>query len=222
MAAPQRRPDAKEFVKGLRAGDRTILSRAITLVESTRDEDRALAQSLLDELSADAPTAARIGITGVPGAGKSTFIDALGDQLAGSGRRVAVLAVDPSSETTGGSILGDKTRMERLSRNANAYVRPSPAGHGAGGVAPRTREAMLLCEAAGFDKVLIETVGTGQSELGVAISTYDDLTKVKGKRTRLQLDELPVEQDQALRNGAVKGIRVGALTFAEQGIKLAN
>jgi LAO/AO transport system kinase len=150
------------------AGDRRALARAITLVESTRAEDRAAAEALLSVLMPKTGRAARIGITGAPGVGKSTFIEAFGRLLTGRGKRVAVLAVDPSSRKGGGSILGDKTRMIELARDPNAFIRPSPAGTTLGGVARRTREALLLCEAAGFDVVLVETVGVGQSEVAVA------------------------------------------------------
>jgi LAO/AO transport system kinase len=149
-------------------GDRRALARAITLVESTRADHRAEATALLDEALAHAGNAVRIGISGTPGAGKSTFIEALGLHLTDRDHRVAVLAVDPSSTRTGGSILGDKTRMGELTRRDSAFVRPSPTAGTLGGVARRTREAMLLCEAAGFDVVLIETVGVGQSEVAVA------------------------------------------------------
>ncbi|MFO1377126.1 MAG: methylmalonyl Co-A mutase-associated GTPase MeaB [Steroidobacteraceae bacterium] len=153
---------------GVRRGERRALAKAITLLESTRREDRARADSLLNSLLPDTGRALRLGISGVPGVGKSTFIESLGLHLIGSGRRVAVLAVDPSSSLSGGSILGDKTRMERLSVQEAAYIRPSPAGGTLGGVAEKTREAMLVCEAAGFDTVIIETVGVGQSETTVA------------------------------------------------------
>ncbi len=149
-------------------GDRRALARAITLVESTRSDHRADAESLLAEVLPHAGDSIRVGISGAPGAGKSTFIEALGGHLVSDGRRVAVLAVDPSSTRSGGSILGDKTRMEQLTRSPDAFVRPSPTGGTLGGVARRTREAMLLCEAAGFDVVLVETVGVGQSEVKVA------------------------------------------------------
>jgi LAO/AO transport system kinase len=148
-------------------GDRRALARAITLVESSRVEDRAAATKLLDELLPVTGKAARIGISGAPGAGKSTFIEAFGLHLIGEGHRLAVLAVDPSSKRSGGSILGDKTRMEELSRHPVAFVRPSPSGGALGGVARRTREALLVCEAAGFDTILVETVGVGQSETEV-------------------------------------------------------
>ncbi|HEX6313007.1 MAG TPA: methylmalonyl Co-A mutase-associated GTPase MeaB [Acidimicrobiia bacterium] len=157
-----------ELAQQVLAGDRRALARAITLVESTRDDHRAEATALLDELLPETGKAIRIGISGTPGAGKSTFIEALGLHLTDDGHRVAVLAVDPSSTRTGGSILGDKTRMGELTRRDSAFVRPSPTGGTLGGVARRTREAMLVCEAAGFDVVLVETVGVGQSEVAVA------------------------------------------------------
>ncbi len=157
-----------EYVEGVRAFDRTILSKAITLIESSRAEDEALARELLERLYPQTGDAWRVGITGVPGVGKSTFIEALGTKLVREGRRVAVLAVDPSSSISGGSILGDKSRMDELAREESAYIRPSPSAETLGGVARRTRETMLLCEAAGFDVILVETVGVGQSEILVA------------------------------------------------------
>ena len=144
------------------------MARAITRIESTREADRDLGQAILDVLIPESGNAIRVGVTGPPGVGKSTFIEALGLLLVERGKRVAVLAVDPSSPVTGGSILGDKTRMERLSVRPEAFIRPSPSGGSLGGVAHRTREAMLLCEAAGYDVILIETVGIGQSEVSVA------------------------------------------------------
>ncbi|BBK44522.1 LAO/AO transport system kinase [Allostella vacuolata] len=152
----------------VRAGDRRSLARAITLVESARDSDRPAAEALLAAILPAAGRSIRLGISGVPGVGKSTFIEAFGLHVIGRGHRVAVLAVDPSSKVSGGSILGDKTRMEMLSRHPDAFIRPSPAGRTLGGVARRTREAMLLAEAAGFDVVFVETVGVGQSETAVA------------------------------------------------------
>jgi LAO/AO transport system kinase len=152
----------------LTGGDRRALARSITLVESTRADRRMDAAALLDAVLPATGNAIRVGISGTPGAGKSTFIDELGSRLTAAGHRVAVLAVDPSSRRSGGSILGDKTRMERLARDPSAFIRPSPSGGTLGGVARRTREAALLCEAAGFDVVLIETVGVGQSETAVA------------------------------------------------------
>jgi LAO/AO transport system kinase len=149
------------------AGDRRALARAITLVESTRTDHRAEAVALLNELLPHAGGARRVGISGAPGAGKSTLIDALGSHLVEAGHEVAVLAVDPSSARSGGSVLGDKTRMSSLARSPNAYIRPSPSGGTLGGVARRTGESLLICEAAGFDVVLVETVGVGQSETEV-------------------------------------------------------
>ncbi len=154
--------------RAIRSGDRRAMARTITRLESTRETDRADAGAVLEALIADSGNAIRVGITGPPGVGKSTFIEALGLHLVDAGKRVAVLAVDPSSPVTGGSILGDKTRMERLSVRPEAFIRPSPSGGSLGGVAHRTREVMLLCEAAGYDVVLIETVGIGQSEVAVA------------------------------------------------------
>jgi LAO/AO transport system kinase len=156
-----------EYVTGILAGDRAVLSRAITLVESNSRLHETQAQEVLQRLLSRTGNARRIGITGVPGVGKSTFIDAFGSYLTGRGRNVAVLAIDPSSTKSGGSILGDKTRMERLSREPRAFIRPSPTGGNLGGVARRTRETMLLCEAAGFDTVLVESVGVGQSEIAL-------------------------------------------------------
>jgi LAO/AO transport system kinase len=149
-------------------GERRALARAITLVESTRPDHRAEAAALLDAVLPATGGAIRLGITGTPGAGKSTFIEELGSRLTAAGHRVAVLAIDPSSRRSGGSILGDKTRMEALARNPDAFIRPSPSAGTLGGVARRTREAALLCEAAGFDVVIVETVGVGQSEVAVA------------------------------------------------------
>ncbi|MEO3787832.1 methylmalonyl Co-A mutase-associated GTPase MeaB [Actinocorallia sp. B10E7] len=164
-------PDVKDYVKGVREGSRAWIARAITLVESTRPDHRELAQAVLAELTPYAGNASRVGITGVPGVGKSTTIDALGTYLTGKGHKVAVLAVDPSSTRTGGSILGDKTRMARLSADPNAFIRPSPTAGTLGGVAKATREAMVVMEAAGYDVILVETVGVGQSETTVAEMT---------------------------------------------------
>ncbi|MDW8370982.1 MAG: methylmalonyl Co-A mutase-associated GTPase MeaB [Geminicoccaceae bacterium] len=168
VASPRPRPDLAALADGVRSGDRALLARAITLVESRRAEDEARAEALLNDLLPFTGQSRRIGITGVPGVGKSTFIDAFGSFLTERGHRVAVLAIDPSSARTGGSILGDKTRMARLAADPRAFIRPSPSSGTLGGVARTTRETMLLCEAAGYDVVIVETVGVGQSETMVA------------------------------------------------------
>lgn len=155
---------ADDYVSAVRTGDRAGLARAITLIESTRADHRDMAAEVIAELTPTIGDALRVGITGVPGVGKSTFIEQFGTNLTEAGHRVAVLAVDPSSSRTGGSILGDKTRMERLAVDPAAFIRASPAGETLGGVTRTTRESMVLCEAAGFDVVLVETVGVGQSE----------------------------------------------------------
>jgi len=163
--------DVTTLARRLRGGDRASLARAITLIESKRGDHQQSAHRLVQELIGQTGKAVRVGITGSPGVGKSTTIDALGTYLTSEGHRVAVLAVDPSSTRTGGSILGDKTRMARLANDANAFIRPSPAAGTLGGVAAKTRETMLACEAAGFDVILVETVGIGQSETAVADMT---------------------------------------------------
>ena len=155
------------FRDAIRRGDRRAIARTITLLESTRPDQSTLGQAILDALVHETGGAIRVGVTGPPGVGKSTFIEALGLHLLAKKHRVAVLAVDPSSPVSGGSILGDKTRMERLAQDDRAFIRPSPSGGSLGGVAQRTREAMLVCEAAGYDVVLVETVGIGQSEIAV-------------------------------------------------------
>ena len=163
-------PAIETLVQGIRSGNRSLLGQAITLVESARPDHQVVAQELIQRLLPEAPAASdtlRIGITGAPGSGKSTFIEALGTQLTESGQKVAVLAIDPSSSLSKGSILGDKTRMERLSTSDLAFIRPSPSGESLGGVARKTRETILLVEAAGYDTVIIETVGVGQSEIAV-------------------------------------------------------
>ena len=156
------------LVDGVLAGQRRALAKAITLIESTRHDHQQRAQQVLNALLPKTGNAIRIGISGVPGAGKSTFIEALGVWLIEQGKKLAVLAVDPSSSVSGGSILGDKTRMEQLCQREEAFIRPSPSAGSLGGVAEKTREAMLLCEAAGFDVIIVETVGVGQSETTVA------------------------------------------------------
>jgi LAO/AO transport system kinase len=180
-------PDIKQLTAGVLAGDRAILAQAITLVESRAAKHRAPARELMQAILPHSGGALRVGMTGTPGAGKSTFIEALGMMLCGRGKKVAVLAVDPSSSRTGGSILGDKTRMEDLSRHDNAFIRPSPSGASLGGVAARTREALLLCEAAGYDVILVETVGVGQSETAVRTMTdFFLLLQIAGAGDELQ------------------------------------
>jgi len=187
--------ERNRLVAGVRSADRRLLAKAITLAESTRSDHQALARDVMAELLPQTGKALRMGITGSPGVGKSTLIEALGLHLIGEGHRVAVLAVDPSSSVSGGSVLGDKTRMNELSRNEHAFIRPSPASGALGGVAARTREAMLFAEAAGFDVVIVETVGVGQSETDVA-----DLTDV------FVLMQLPHAGDdlQAMKKGVVE------------------
>lgn len=165
----QRGPEAnpEELAQGVRAGELAALARAITLIESNAPRHRPLAREVLRQVGDRAGRALRLGISGVPGAGKSTFIEAFGNYLCDEGHRVAVLAVDPTSSLTGGSILGDKTRMERLSRRTECFIRPSPSGGALGGVTRKTRETILVCEAAGYDVILVETVGVGQSEIAV-------------------------------------------------------
>ncbi len=168
MSKPSDSKDQRALAEQVLAGDRRALARAITLIESTRADHRRDAEALLEHLVPMAGGSVRLGISGVPGVGKSTFIEVFGLDAIARGQRVAVLAVDPSSKRSGGSILGDKTRMELLAREESAFIRPSPTGGTLGGVARRTREAMLACEAAGFDVVIVETVGVGQSEAAVA------------------------------------------------------
>jgi LAO/AO transport system kinase len=221
-------PDPQECERlcaGVRAGDRRVLAKAITLAESTRDEHQALARAMMANLLPATGGALRMGITGSPGVGKSTLIEALGLELVAAGHRVAVLAVDPSSSISGGSILGDKTRMEELSRHPHAFIRPSPASGALGGVAAHTREAILLVEAAGFDIVIVETVGVGQSETDVANLTDvfvlmqlpnagDDLQAIK--KGIVELADIIVynkrDLDPAAADGAM-GQMTGALTL---------
>jgi len=171
MVPPSSDFDINRLARDIRTGNRTLLSRAITLVESKRADHRQTAAALMQAVLPATGNAVRVGITGSPGVGKSTMIDGLGTMLTRQGHKVAVLAVDPSSRRTGGSILADKTRMARLAGDADAFIRPSPASGTLGGVAAKTRETMLLCEAAGYDVVLVETVGVGQSEIAVADMT---------------------------------------------------
>lgn len=160
----QKRLTAEEYIAGIIAGNRIVLSRAITLIESQLENDRTIAQEVLEKILPYSGKAIRIGITGVPGVGKSTFIEAFGKQITSLNKKIAVLAIDPTSQRTKGSIMGDKTRMEELAHDSLAFIRPSPSGSTLGGVANKTRETMLLCEAAGFEIIIIETVGVGQSE----------------------------------------------------------
>ncbi len=180
-------PDIDFLVTGVLAGDRALLARAITLVESRAPKHAPYAQQLMKRILPHTGGSMRIGMTGVPGAGKSTTIEALGMLLCQRGKKVAVLAVDPSSSIHGGSILGDKTRMEELCREENAFIRPSPSGRSLGGVAARTREALLLCEAAGYDVIIVETVGVGQSETEVRTMTdFFLLLQIAGAGDELQ------------------------------------
>jgi LAO/AO transport system kinase len=160
-------PSVSAYVEGIRAGNRVVLSQAITLIESTRSDHQDLAQAIIDACLPYAGNSIRIGITGTPGVGKSTFIEAFGGHIIKGGHRIAVLAIDPTSQMTKGSILGDKTRMMHLSTNEKAFIRPSPASDTLGGVARKTRESIILCEAAGYDVIVVETVGVGQSETAV-------------------------------------------------------
>lgn len=176
-----------EFVKGILDGNRAILSQAITLVESSKFEHQKIAQEIIERCLPYSGKSTRIGITGVPGAGKSTFIEAFGKHVTGMGHKLAVLAIDPSSERTKGSILGDKTRMEELAVDPHAYIRPSPSAGSLGGVARKTRESLILCEAAGFDTILIETVGVGQSETAVhSMVDFFLLIQIAGAGDELQ------------------------------------
>ena len=167
MPTTIKRLSLDEYIKGVLAADRIVLGKALSLIESTLEKDRSLALQLIEKLLPFTGKSYRIGITGVPGAGKSTLIEALGKHLTSLNKKVAVLAVDPSSKLTKGSILGDKTRMEELSADSLAFIRPSPAGGTLGGIAARTRESILICEAAGFEAILVETVGVGQTETAV-------------------------------------------------------
>lgn len=177
----------EEYVNGIKAGNTTILSQAITLVESSLPEHRELAQKIISRCIHFATDSMRIGITGVPGAGKSTFIEAFGSLITNKGHKLAVLAIDPSSEKSKGSILGDKTRMETLCNDPNAFIRPSPSSGSLGGVARKTRESIILCEAAGYDVIFIETVGVGQSETAVhSMSDFFLLLMLAGAGDELQ------------------------------------
>ena len=226
--------DVPSLVEGVRAGRRAAVSRAITLVESSRADHRAAARELVGDLATGSdgmPPAVRVGISGVPGVGKSTFIDALGTSLTREGHRVGVLAVDPSSVRTGGSVLGDKTRMGRLSADAAAYIRPSPSAGTLGGVAKATSQAMVVLEAAGYDVVLVETVGVGQSEVTVAgmVDTFLFLTlartgdQLQGiKKGILELaDVIAVNKadDREAETASAAKELAGALRFVYRGSK---
>ncbi len=197
----------------LRSGERSALAQAITLVESTRPEDQDLARELVRQCLPFSGGAHRIGITGIPGAGKSTLIDALGMRMVEEGHTVAVLAIDPSSSRSGGSILGDKTRMERLAQEPKAFIRPSPTGGTLGGVGRRTRETIILCEAAGHDRVLIETVGIGQNELSVDRMTDLNVLLMIGGAG----DEL-----QGIKRGIMEAADIIALTKTDGGNEQRN
>ncbi len=180
-------PSAKELIKEILSGNKTALSRAITLVESTNQKHNQKANEIIEACLKKKNKTLRIGITGVPGVGKSTFIEAFGNYLISQGKKVAVLAVDPTSSISKGSILGDKTRMETLAKSENAFIRPSPSGDSLGGVARKTRESIILCEATGFDIILIETVGVGQSEIAVhSMVDFFLLLKIAGAGDELQ------------------------------------
>ncbi|MDR1648107.1 MAG: methylmalonyl Co-A mutase-associated GTPase MeaB [Zoogloeaceae bacterium] len=199
-------PADRALAEGVLAGQRRALAKSITLIESTRPDHQARARALLDALLPHTGKAMRLGISGSPGVGKSTFIEALGNLILDRGHRLAVLAVDPSSSLTGGSILGDKTRMETLAQREEAFIRPSPSAGSLGGVAEKTREAMLLCEAAGFDVILVETVGVGQSE-----------TTVAGMVDLFALLQLPNAGDdlQAIKKGIVEIADLVAINKAD-------
>ena len=176
-----------EYVEGILKGDVSLLGRAVTLIESTADDHQAIAQEVIEKCLPHSGRSRRIGITGVPGAGKSTSIDMFGTHVIRQGHKLAVLAIDPSSERTRGSILGDKTRMERLSLEKDAFIRPSPSGGSLGGVARKTRETIVLCEAAGYDRIFVETVGVGQSETAVhSMVDFFLLIQVAGTGDELQ------------------------------------
>lgn len=183
----KRLPTVAEYCEGILAGNKTMLSKAITLVESSVDAHHALAQEIIERCLPYTGNSIRIGFSGVPGAGKSTTVEAMGTKLVNEGHKLAVLAIDPSSEKTKGSILGDKTRMEYVSGHANAYVRPSPTAGSLGGVAQKTRESMFLCEAAGYDTIFVETVGVGQSEIAVhSMVDFFFLIAISGAGDELQ------------------------------------
>lgn len=187
LSKNRKRPTVDEFIEGILKGNMTLLSKAITLIESSLPEHQKIAQQIIEKCLPHAGKSVRLGITGVPGAGKSTFIEALGKHITSTNHKLAVLAIDPSSERSKGSILGDKTRMEDLSNDPNAFIRPSPSAGSLGGVAHKTRETIVLCEAAGFDTIFIETVGVGQSETAVhSMVDFFLLVQIAGAGDELQ------------------------------------
>ena len=216
-------PSSKELIDGILAGTISALSRAITLVESTNASHLAKANEVINACLPHANKSVRIGITGVPGVGKSTFIEAFGKYLTGLGKKVAVLAVDPSSTISHGSILGDKTRMEELVKDANAYIRPSASGETLGGVARKTRETITLCEAAGFDTILIETVGVGQSETAVhSMVDFFLLLKISGAGDELQgIKRGIMEMADAIVINKADGDNIKKAQFAKMEFKRA-
>ena len=214
----------KDLINNILKGDTVSLSRAITLIESKKNSDRVLANSILKEcLYKNKKTSIRIGITGVPGVGKSTFIEALGTYLSKLGKKIAVLAVDPSSSITKGSIMGDKTRMENLVKDPNVYIRPSPAGNELGGVSNKTRESIILCESAGYDIILIETVGVGQSEISVyEMVDYFLLLKLAGAGDELQgIKRGIIEMADSIIINKSDGDNIEAAKQAQSEFKLA-
>lgn len=182
-----KRQESSYYINGILKGDRVILSQSITLIESTKEEDQKLAQEIINFCLTKQSNTIRVGITGVPGVGKSTFIEALGNHIINEGKKVAVLAIDPTSQQSKGSILGDKTRMNSLSTNDKAYIRPTASGNTLGGIAKKTKETIILCEAAGYDAILIETVGVGQSEIEVhQLTDFFMLLMIPGAGDELQ------------------------------------